>query len=62
MKQYNREQRKNVVTNSIVVEHAKPQGMEVGSSRLCKVVSTELSSDLTKKLRKFLERIKKEFV
>ena len=57
MKQYNREERENVVTNSMVVEHAKPQEMAVGSSRLCKVVFAELSSDLTN-IRKFLYRIK----
>jgi len=45
------------VKNRIVVEHAKPQEIVVGSDRLYKVVSTELSSDLRKKIRKFLERI-----
>ena len=40
-----------------MVEHAKPQEMVVGSSRVFKVVFAELSSDLTN-IRKFLDRIK----
>jgi len=40
------------VTNSIVVEHAKPQEMVVGSGRLFKVNPAEISSDLTKKRKK----------